>query len=80
MVDIKKLLGKLTPKEKLTAIEIINLIIRKDTKGLDVKKLKGEDRVYRVRKGKIRVIYQLLENAPRLLFVGRRSDNTYRKL
>ena len=79
MVDkISKELIKFSSKEK----ELIkNLLIRiKENKlaGLDLKKLKGRDDIFRVRKGKIRIIFRTVNDQIYLLTIEKRNDNTYR--
>ena len=93
MVDkITKALNKFTQKEK----ELVkNLLLKINTppfipplKGegrgvgleLDLKKLKGRDDIYRVRKGKIRIIYRLDGKQIFLLAIERRNENTYRDI
>lgn len=78
MDKIAKALKKLAAGEK----EIIKIILVKinarDFNGLDIKKLKGRQDIYRVRKGKIRVIYKIDENKKIfILIIERRNDNTY---
>ncbi|MFH1564820.1 MAG: hypothetical protein ABIC82_03145 [bacterium] len=46
--------------------------------GLDIKKLKGHDNIFRARKGKTRIIYKVDQtNNIYILTIERRSDNTY---
>lgn len=47
---------------------------------LDIKKLKGYDNIFRVRKGKIRIIYRVdqKDNKIYILTIERRSNNTYK--
>ena len=45
--------------------------------GLDLKKLKGRNDIYRVRKGKIRIIYKVDGEQIYLLAIEKRNDNTY---
>jgi mRNA-degrading endonuclease RelE of RelBE toxin-antitoxin system len=74
---IEKAIKKLSAKER-SAIRSVLLAIR-DNKllGLDIKKLKGRDDIYRVRKGTLRII--LRKNADQwfLLAIERRSETTY---
>ncbi|MCF6276616.1 MAG: hypothetical protein L3J07_02080 [Candidatus Magasanikbacteria bacterium] len=81
MVDkIQKALNKFSNSEK-QKIKIILLKIktRKFT-GLDAKKLKGRDDIYRIRKGKIRIIYIIKNGEVCLLTIERRSDKTYKNI
>ncbi|OIP80395.1 MAG: hypothetical protein AUK20_01410 [Parcubacteria group bacterium CG2_30_45_37] len=77
MDKITKALKKLTAGEKEIVKEILTKIDSLDFNGLDIKKLKGRQDIYRVRKGKIRIIYRLNDNRVIILTLERRNDNTY---
>lgn len=78
MDKIAKALKKLAAGEKEIVKAILVKIDRLDFSGLDIKKLKGRQDIYRVRKGKIRIIYQLNNNSRVIvLTLERRNDNTY---
>ena len=81
MVDkIIKALGKLTAKEKQLVRELLIKIPKQDFKGLNLKKLEGRDDIFRLRKGKIRIIFRREKNQKiHLLAIERRSEKTYRK-
>lgn len=79
MDKIAKALKKLAAGEKKIVKAILVKINCHDFNGLDIKKLKGRQDIYRVRKGKIRIIYRLDNNKIFILTVERRSDNTYNK-
>ncbi len=81
MVDkIEKALKKLTEKERKTIKSVLIKIQNKKTKDLDVKKLKGRDDIFRVRKGRIRVVFWKGNENISILSVERRSDKTYKDL
>ncbi|MBU1729978.1 type II toxin-antitoxin system RelE/ParE family toxin [Patescibacteria group bacterium] len=78
MDKIAKALKKLGTKEKETVKAILVKINCRGFNGLDIKKLKGRQDIYRVRKGKIRIIYRLnTDNKIIILTIERRTDNTY---
>ena len=78
MVDrIDKVLLKLEPKRRKMIIKIVERIVSGDLDGLDVKKLKGEYNAYRVRVGKIRIIFVDRKAQRIVIAIERRSDNTY---
>lgn len=80
MDRITKALKKLTEKERSAVREILESIAQKDTKALDVKKLKGREDIFRVRKGSIRVIYQCTKlGRISILAIERRSEKTYKR-
>ncbi|KKU07324.1 MAG: hypothetical protein UX10_C0012G0006 [Candidatus Magasanikbacteria bacterium GW2011_GWA2_45_39] len=74
---IQKSLDVLSEKEKEA---VKNLLIKIKTGrllGVDLKKLKGREDIYRARKGKIRIIYRTSAKGIYLLAIERRSENTY---
>ncbi|MBP6858568.1 MAG: type II toxin-antitoxin system RelE/ParE family toxin [Candidatus Pacebacteria bacterium] len=77
MTKLEKFLSKLVAKERASLLPIIERILRLDLNGLDVKKLKGVNEVYRVRKGDVRIIFHIENGAAYILDMGRRGENTY---
>ncbi len=80
MVDkISKSLSRLNAKEKKQIQDILEDIKSGKIIGnYDIKKLSGHDGIYRIRKGKIRIIYRLdLSGEIYVLAIERRSDITY---
>lgn len=79
MVDkITKAINKFSSKEKQKIKKILEKIHRQDTRNLDIKKLKNNSNIFRVRSGRIRIIYFTKDNKNiKLLTIERRSDNTY---
>lgn len=77
MDRISKFLRKLSTKERETVKHIILRVLAHDFSNLDVKKLKGDDNIFRVRKGNIRIKFQKQETVIFILSVERRSDTTY---
>ncbi len=77
MDKIAKALKKLSHKEKNQVKIIFARLKRRDFKGLNIKKLKGREDIYRVRKGYLRVIYYNKEEIY-ILALERRSERTYK--
>lgn len=78
MDKIEKALKKLTPKEREIVKKILTNLQNQQLQNLDLKKLKGHDNIFRVRHGKIRIIYRVDQSgAIFVLAVERRSDTTY---
>jgi mRNA-degrading endonuclease RelE of RelBE toxin-antitoxin system len=77
MDDREKALRKFSEKERLWSMEVISRIIDDDVKGLDIKKLKGSENIFRVRKGDIRIIYRRKGKEIFILDIGRRNEKTY---
>lgn len=73
-----KYIRKLSPHERDVLQQIIEKIKSGDVFGLDIKKLKGYNNSFRVRKGKHRIIFHLDMNGMTIIDdVVRRDDNTY---
>ncbi|MBI2042443.1 MAG: hypothetical protein HYT21_01700 [Candidatus Nealsonbacteria bacterium] len=78
MDKVQKALGKLTGKERKKIKEILTKLKNRRIENLNIKKLKGRDDVFRIRKGKIRIIYRTdIKNNIFILSLERRSDTTY---
>lgn len=77
MNKIEKFLSKLSVEERNKIKAVLGKIRRLDFKNLDLKKLKGEIDLYRVRVGSVRIIYIIDNKKVFFQNVERRSDNTY---
>lgn len=78
MDKTSKALQKLSVEEREKIKFILVRLRSGQTVSLDIKKLKGRHDIFRLRKGKIRIIYRLGEKGEiYLLSIERRSDNTY---
>lgn len=77
MDKISKALRKLSDEEKEIVKTILIALKSGKIAGFDVKKLKGRSEIFRIRKGKIRIIYQKETWGVRILAVEKRNDNTY---
>ena len=77
MDKISKALRKLSPREREQARLILLKLNSGKLDGLDIKKLKGRDDIYRVRKGNVRIIYQKSKDRVGILSIQRRNDTTY---
>ena len=79
MDKIDKNLARLSEKEREWARQILKQISSQNFQGLDIKKLKGKNDVFRVRKGDIRIIYRVfLKKEVFVLSIERRSEKTYK--
>ena len=76
MNKIEKLLSKLSNKERAVLRAILSRIHSRSYKNLNIKKLRGNLNLFRVRKGDIRIIFRV-EKDVRILSISRRNDNTY---
>ena len=78
MDRIKKELAKLSAKEREWVKEILKKLERQEWRGLDIKKLKGVNAIFRIRKGDIRIIYQVKDDKIFILMIERRKEDTYK--
>jgi mRNA-degrading endonuclease RelE of RelBE toxin-antitoxin system len=77
---IKKLLSKLTAKERDMVKLLVLRVKLDDIEGLDIKQLKGHADLFRVRKGRLRIVYQKSTKAFRIVRIDRRNEKTYKDL
>lgn len=77
---IKKLLAKLTSQER----EMVKLLILRvkldDTVGLNIKQLTGHSDLFRVRKGRLRIVYRKNAAGFTIVRIDRRNEKTYKDL
>ena len=78
MDKISKALRRLITKERDNIKNIIKALQSGRFANLDIKKLKGENDIFRVRKGSLRVIYQIRDNKIFVLKIGQRKETTYK--
>ena len=79
MDKIKKALNRINPKERIGLKELLFRIDAGDFQGLNLKKLKGRNDIFRVRKGNIRIIFRKKDNSIKILSMERRSSKTHSK-
>lgn len=77
MNKLDKFIFRLDKKIRQIVKKVITLIILGDFSALDIKKLKGVENKYRVRVGKIRIIFEQTKHDNRILDISYRDDNTY---
>ena len=77
MNKLDKFLFKLDKKTREVAQRAVFLIVSGDLSTLDIKKLKGSKNRYRVRIGKVRIVFDDTENGNKLQDISFRNDNTY---
>lgn len=75
---ISKELAKFSAKERELVKEILFQLRQGDRSGLQITKLKGHKDIFRVRKSRLRIIYQQLGTTMNILAIERRSEKTYR--
>ena len=68
----------LTEEERGSIQELLLQLSSGNTRGLDIKKLKGRNDIFRVRKGDIRIIYRKDALDIFILSIERRNEGTYK--
>jgi mRNA-degrading endonuclease RelE of RelBE toxin-antitoxin system len=79
MDKIEKALQRLSGKEREWVREVLMKLGQGEPKGLDIKKLKGREDIFRVRRGGIRIIYRVENSSIYILAIERRNEETYKK-
>jgi len=77
MNKIEKFLAKLNFDRREMAKELIHRIVSSNLQNLDVKKLKGNEAIFRVRSGRIRILFVKKDIGYGIIDVDNRDDNTY---
>ena len=79
MDRISKFLNKLSQKERDFVDIILSKILARKFETFDIKKLKGKNDEFRIRKGSIRIIFTMSNDSLKILSIERKSVNTYKK-
>lgn len=77
MNKIDKFLARIPHIDRQKIIMAIECIIEKNTKNLDIKKLKGISNRYRIRVGIYRIQFEMEEESIVIVDVSKRDDTTY---
>lgn len=78
MDKVTKALQNLSSREKEMVKNILLKIKSNSLSGFDLKKLKNCDNIFRIRKGKLRIIFKKKDDGQYLILtIERRSDKTY---
>ncbi len=78
MNKIEKFVARLDKKQRDIAIKTTEKILSGKIYGLDIKKLKGINSLYRVRVGKLRFLYKVIQNnVHQIIQITNRDDTTY---
>jgi mRNA-degrading endonuclease RelE of RelBE toxin-antitoxin system len=80
MNQIKKFLAKLDAEKRSKIILVLGKIVSGELSGLDIKKLKGGDNYFRVRKGNIRIFFIRTDKNIEVIKIDKRDENTYNSL
>ena len=78
MPSLKRLLAKFNQEEREILEALIEAIVSLDWERLDIKKLKGYQNVFRVRKGNLRIIFLKEQKRIFIMSIDRRNEKTYK--
>lgn len=79
MDKIAKVLQKFSAKERERIKTVLEKLMAVELKGLDIKKLKDRDDVFRLRTGDLRIIYRKnFHGNISVLVISRRNEKTYK--
>lgn len=77
MNKIEKFIRKLSEEQREYILFILERIRKGDLSNFDVKKLRGRDQEYRVRKGNIRIMFKRTETGFDVTDIQWRGSKTY---
>ena len=80
MDKIEKAIARLSGKERVWLKNILQKLSEDDLKGLDIKRLKGRDDIFRIRKGNLRFIYRMQGTKFFILTIERRNESKYKDI
>jgi len=78
MPTLNKLLSKFNLEDRRVLESVIAKIISLEWRNLDIKKPKGYQDIFRLRRGKLRIIFTKNSNIIRIISIERRKETTYR--
>lgn len=78
MPTLRKLLSKFNREDREILESLIEKIISLNWRSLDIKKLQGYENIFRLRKGKFRIIFSKLKTDISIINLERRNEKTYR--
>lgn len=79
MNELQKALAKLSKEHKEVFDYLALRLLARDFLGLNIAKLKGSKDIYRIKQGRLRVIFRMNGEQITVLSVGLRNENTYSK-
>ena len=78
---VTKLLSKMSRRDLKRIVDTVEKIANLDFEGLDVKTLKGQTGIFRVRVGSFRIIFTINQHKKsEILSISRRNEKTYKYL
>ena len=78
MEKLQKQINKLPKEYAVLCLELIERLVRRDLFGLHIIRLKGHTHTFRVRSGRLRIVYTDDGTQVIIREASLRNDNTYR--
>lgn len=78
MPTLRKLLSKFNQEDREVLESLIEKIISLDWRGLDIKKLQRYQDMFRLRKGRLRIIFYKYKIDIHIIDIERRNEKTYK--
>lgn len=78
MHKIDKFIARLDAERREKVLAVLVRVLSGNFQGLNLKKMKEVGPLYRVRIGKVRIIFEMDTNGIRLIDIDFRNDNTYK--
>ncbi len=78
MPPLKKLLSKFNKDDRRLLEFLIEKIVSLDWNSLNIKKLKGYQDIFRLRKERLRIIFSKSNNSIFIITIQKRSEKTYK--
>lgn len=79
MDKLQKALAKLSGQEALLVEEMLLRVKARNYLGLNLIKLKGSKNLFRIKAGRLKIIFSMSSEGAKLIDVGYRSEKTYRR-
>lgn len=81
MDKIDKTLAKIPAQQRKLILQVTAKIITNELTDMDIKKLKGNAKVFRVRVGQYRIIFEKVNAHKNIItLIAKRNEKTYRDL
>ncbi len=77
MPTLERLLSRFNKEDKKILEYLIGRVASLNWQSLNIKKLKGYQDIFRLRKGKIRIIFTKIGKNIRIISIERRKEDTY---
>mgnify|MGYP000462868740 CR=1 FL=1 len=78
MDKVSKFLKRLSKQERQKLETVIKDVLIGNIQNIEVKKLSGYKNIFRVRVGDIRIVFENKDGSIKLIFVGRKKEDTYK--